>query len=110
MAKKEINPEELMRDSEFLNTLKELGDDELVEAGKAFLKLDDFERHIIGLSLGIAQITKNRSFIPETQFAILLLNETLDDTQKKLLTFFFHSCIGAIKSYIKDKKDDETEN
>lgn len=110
MAKKEINPEKLMRDSEFLNSLKESGDDELVEAGKAFLKCDDFERHIIELLLGIALITKNQSFVTESQFAILLLNETLDDTQKMLLTFFFRSCLGAIRSYMEDKKDDETEN
>lgn len=110
MAKKEINPEELMRDSEFLNSLKQFGDDELLETGKAFLKLNDFEQHIIGLSLGIAQITKRRSIITESQFAIILLNETLDDMQKKLLTLLFHSYLGAIKSYMEDRENEEEGN
>lgn len=110
MTKKNIDPEELMRDSDFLNALNEFGNNELVETGKAFLKLDDFDRKLVGMSLGISLITQNRSLLKGTELVSVLLNGILDDTQKKLLALLFNTWLKAIRDHLEDKQNEEEGN
>ena len=80
-----INPEQLIRESEFINKLKETGNDNIVNAGKALLRLSEFQQRLICLTLAIATITKNEKLLMEVAGFLIILDKILDDSQKIVL-------------------------
>jgi len=103
-----INPEQLVRDSEFINKLKEIGDDDILEAGKAFIRLSNFQQKYIGLALGLGAITKNGDAIGETKELAILLDDVLDNTQKTILGSLFVRWSLVIRDFLlnEDKEED----
>ena len=102
-----INPEQLVRDSEFINKLKETGDDDLVNAGKALLRMSDFQQKLIALTLSIATITNNKKLLIEVADFQIILEKILDDSQKIVLEELLRQWTLAIIAFLLNEDNEE---
>lgn len=102
-----INPEQLTRESEFINSLKETGDDNLVNAGKALLSMSDFQQKLIVLTLDIATITNNKNLLIEVAGLQIILDKILDDSQKIVLEELLRKWSLPIRDFLQNEDNEE---
>jgi len=102
-----INPEQLVRESEFINSLEETGDDDLVNAGKALLRLSEFQQKLIGLTLSIATITNNEKLLMDVAHFLIILDKLLNDSQKIILEELLKQWTLAIRDFLLNEDNEE---
>lgn len=104
--KKEIDPERLMRESELINQLREVGGEKGAEMCKEFLELNDLEQVFALLAMGIRTLTGEHIDPSSLAFPIAILSTTLDEVQKDLLAFALNGFIQAIGKKLSKLKEE----